>query len=186
MADRQQAAWSELQDAQDPMGLYARTYRARVVAQSGDSEEVDVRPEDPRLPDMAKIPLRHGIPGLRVQVELGSYLLVGWDNGRPDKPFAALWNRDTHVVKLSLVADDISLTQRGATQAFVRGTDYRAAEDQLLSGLQRAFVSLAAACTPGVLGPLQPGLQQALVALQQFIAGASAAGGYLSPKLRGE
>lgn len=111
-ADRTLAAWSGMQDAQDPMGMYARTYRARVVAQADDSDLVDVRPDDPRLPDMAKIPLRHGVPGLRVQVAMGSYLLVGWDNGRPDMPFAALWNPDVHAIKVSVVTDLLNLGSR--------------------------------------------------------------------------
>lgn len=111
-ADRSLSAWSGLQDAQDPMGLYARTYRAKVVAQTADADQVDVRPDDARLPDMAKVPLRHGVPGLRVQVAIGSYLLVGWDDGRPDRPFAALWNPDVHAIKVSVVADLVNLGDR--------------------------------------------------------------------------
>lgn len=111
-ADRSLSAWSGLQDAQDPMGLYARTYRAKVVAQTDDADYVDVRPDDPRLPDMARVPLRHGVPGLRVQVAPGAYLLVGWDDGRPDRPFAALWNQDVHAIKVSMVADMVKLGDR--------------------------------------------------------------------------
>jgi hypothetical protein len=184
--DRAQAAWGALQSAQDPMGLYARMYRGKVVAQSDDADLVDVRPDDPRLPDMAKLPLRHGIPGLRVSVAMGSYLLVGWDDGRPDKAFAALWNRDVKVRKVSLVADEIHLGSRGASEALILGTSYRAAEDQLLSGLQQAFAMLAGAASAGPLAALQPGMQQAIAALTKFIAQASAARGYLSPKVTGE
>jgi hypothetical protein len=185
-ADRSLAAWTGMQDAQDPMGPYARIYRARVVAQADDADEVDVRPDDALLPDMAKIPLRHGIPGLRVQVALGSYVRVGWDDGRPDKPFAALWNGETHVIKLTLVADQIKLGSRTASEAMIRGTSYRAAEDSLFGQLQAALAAMAAACIAGPLTPLQPGLQTAILALQQFLTGSSAAGGYLSPKVAGE
>lgn len=94
----------------DPMIRYRCLYRCKVVGQSGDV--VDVRPYDASLPDMAKIPLRHGVPGLRVQVVPGSYLLVGWENGRPDKPFAALWNPDVHAIKVSVVADQVELGSR--------------------------------------------------------------------------
>ena len=186
MNDRSLAAWNGMQDAQDPMGAYARMYRAKVVAQSDDADQVDVRPDDSLLPDMAAIPLRHGIPGLRVQVALGSYLLVGWDNGRPDKPFAALWGPGVHVVKVSFVADQIKLGSRDAHEAFVLGTSYRAAEDAMLAGLQAAFSALAAACSAGPLGPLQPGMQAALATLQQFISAASSRSGFLSPKVFGE
>lgn len=185
-ADRSLAAWTGVQNAQDPMGLYARMYRGRVVAQSGDDEYVDVRPDDPRLPDMAKLPLRHGVPGLRVQVELGSYLLVGWDDGRPDKAFAALWNRDVHVLKMSLVNDELHLGSRGASEAFVLGTSYRQAEDELLSGLQAAFSMLAGACTSGPLGALNPGMNKAVSELAAFAGKAAAANGYKSRKVTGE
>jgi hypothetical protein len=185
-ADRAASAWAGMQSAQDPMGLYASMYRAKVLAQTDDTDLVDVRPEDPRLPDMMKIPLRHGVPGLRVKVTLGSYLLIGWDDGRPHQPFAALWNRDTHVEKISLVADDISLTKRGATEAFVCGTSYRAAEDAMLTKLLAAFTALSAACTGGPLGPLKPGMQLAQTAVQDFTIAAASAGGYLSTKVKAE
>jgi len=184
--DRTASAWGSMQAAQDPMGLYASMYRAKVLAQNGDADFVDVRPEDPRLPDMMKIPLRHGVPGLRVQVEIGSYLLIGWDDGQPNKPFAALWNRDTHAVRVSLVADQLNLGSRTATEAFIHGTSYRAAEDKLFAGLQQAFSLLAPLCSPvGPFGPLGPGVAQAIAALTAFQAQAAASGGFLSPQVRG-
>jgi hypothetical protein len=172
-----------MQDAQDPTGLYARMYRARVVAQSDDADLVDVRPDDPRLPDMAKLPLRHGVPGLRVSVAMGSYLLVGWDNGRPDKAFAALWNPDVHVIKVSFVADRVNLASRTATEGVVEGTSYRADEDQLFSGLLQGLMAMAAASSMGPTSPLQPGIQQAILALNTFTVKAAARQGYVSPKV---
>lgn len=183
---RTAAAWGSVQDAQDPMGLYASMYRAKVLAQDDDSDLVDLRPDDPRIPDMRKVQLRHGIPGLRVSVAMGSYLLVGWDDGQPNKPFAALWNRDTAVNKVSLVADQISLTKRGATEAFVRGTSKRTAEDAMLSGLAQGLTALASASAAGPLGPLQPGFQRALAAVQTYISQLAANNGYLSPRIKGE
>jgi hypothetical protein len=68
-------------------------YRARVVTQSADLRLVDVIPEDTRglVPPMSSVPLRHGIPGMTVAVAPGLNVLVGWENGRPNRPFAALW-----------------------------------------------------------------------------------------------
>jgi hypothetical protein len=185
-ADRTASAWVGMQAAQDPMGLYASMFRAKVLAQTDDEDYVDVRPDDSRLPDMMKIPLRHGIPGMRVKVTLGSYLLIGWDDGRPHQPFAALWNRDIHVERLSLPADQISLTQRGATEQFVRGSSYRASEDTLIDDLLGAFGAMVSSCSSGPLAPLQPGMVRAQASLTAFKTRASAAGGYLSSKLRGE
>jgi hypothetical protein len=183
--DRAAGAWIDLQNLQDPMGLYARMYRAKVVAQDDDTDEVDVRPDDPLLPDMAKIPLRHGIPGARVSVEMGSYILVGWDDGRPDHPFAALWNRDSHALKVSFNADRLNLGDRSATEAYVLGTSYRGDEDTMLQRLQRGLTAMHGACT-GTLSPLTPGVETCLQAVTTFIAQASAARGYLSPVVFGK
>lgn len=178
--DRAAGAWIALQNLQDPAGLYSRMYRAKVVAQDDDTDEVDVRPDDPSLPDMSKLPLRHGIPALRVSVELGSYVLVGWDDGRPDHPFAGLWTRGTVVRKLSIVSPDLRLGGRDATEAAVLGTSYRLAEDTMLGGLQAGLTTLVAAATSGPLVLLLPGLNACLTAVNQFIASAGTANAFLS------
>jgi hypothetical protein len=184
MSDRAHSAWRAMQAVQDPLGLYSRTYRARVVAQAENAEEVDVRPDDPRLPEMAKIPLRHGVPGLRVWVGLGSYLLVGWDDGRPDRAFAALWSSHTKIRRIAFVGDDIRLASLDADQAFVRGTAYRAAEDEMLAGLE-AGLSMMGSAAQGSMMALQPGIARALSAVQTFKAKAAAGAGFLSPKVKG-
>jgi hypothetical protein len=183
--DRAAGAWIDLQNLQDPMGLYARMYRAKVVAQSDDAETVDVRPDDPTLPDMANIPLRHGVPGARVSVAMGSYVLVGWDDGRPDHPFAGLWNRDSHVLKVSFLADRLNLGDRSATEAYVQGTSYRAAEDIMLTGLQEGLTSMQGACQ-GALAPLQASVTACLQAVVAFRGQASAANGFLSTGVFGK
>ena len=95
MSDRLKGPIQALARRSDPLALYARLYRARVLAQSGDLLRVDVSPEDPLLPPMSNIPLRHGIPGLTVSMAPGAILMVGWENSRPDLPFAALWANPT-------------------------------------------------------------------------------------------
>lgn len=180
--DRAAGAWIDLQNLQDPMGLYARMYRAKVVAQDDDTDEVDVRPDDPSLPDMAKIPLRHGIPGARVSVEMGSYVLVGWDDGRPDHPFAALWTQGTVVKKISLVSPDLRLGGRDAIEAVLLGTSYREAEDTMLADLQAGIATLVAAASSDPLQvTLLPGFAACQEAIAAFISVAAAAKGFLSP-----
>ena len=181
-SDRSQAAWDGLQSAQDPMGLYARMYRAKVVAQDDDSDQVDVRPDLPLLPDMAKISIRHGVPGLRVSVELGSYVLIGWDDGRPDRPFAALWTAGTKVKKASIVCPDLRLGGRGAHEHLIYGDSYRQAEDALLAGLQ-AGVSALQSAAQGPYMPLMPGVMTCLQAITTFQAAAAAARGFLSDEV---
>lgn len=78
----------------DPLLPFRSLYRARLVSQSGDLARVDVIPEetDGLLPPMSNVPLRTGTPGVSARVRPGAYLLVGWENGKPSRPFAALWS----------------------------------------------------------------------------------------------
>lgn len=79
---------------------YQALYRATVLKQAPNFR-LDIEPEDPRLPPMSNIPLRLGIPGAQVKLRLRDEkgarvgepikVLVGWENGQPDRPFCALW-----------------------------------------------------------------------------------------------
>jgi hypothetical protein len=66
---------------------YLGLYNAKVVSTDGGT--VDVVPDDARLSNMSKVPVRWGLPGATVQLTPGdSYVQVGWDAGDPAKPFA--------------------------------------------------------------------------------------------------
>lgn len=72
---------------------YLGMYRCRVVAQSLDLLSLDLAPDDPRLPQAGvTAPLRHGLPGCKVQVPSGVYVRLGWDGGDQSKPYCALWD----------------------------------------------------------------------------------------------
>lgn len=70
---------------------YHALYPARVVAQSG--QKVDLLADDLRIRGQGHqgIPLRHGLPGIEVTVPVGARVLLGFRNGDPAKPYAALW-----------------------------------------------------------------------------------------------
>lgn len=104
----------------DPMIRYRCLYRCKVVGQSGDT--VDVRPYDASLPDMARIPLRHGVPGLKVQVTPGCSVQVGFDDGRPDRPFAALWSTDAAAVRVVLEGTSVELGNAYPVDFAIKGT----------------------------------------------------------------
>ena len=163
--DRTKASFRALA-ALDPMIPYRVLYRAKVVAQDGDSDVVDVRPDDPDLPDMARIPLRHGAPGLRVAVPLGSYLLVGWDDGRPDKPFAALWSGGIVPAKVSIQGDQVKLGSNSASHPVPKGDNLKSA----LSVLSDAVATFgnAAASLHMEFSPAALELQAAITAFQQM------------------
>lgn len=71
---------------------YHALYPARVVAQSG--QLLDLQPDDERLPGVTGVPMRLGLPGVEVDVEPGSRVLLGFEGGDPSRPVATLWEAD--------------------------------------------------------------------------------------------
>lgn len=94
---------------------YSGVFRAKVLKQHPNRRRVDVQPEDPRLPAMSNIPLRVGVPGVEVVILPGHQVLVGFDNGWPDRPYATGWvpgDGGTVPAKLTLNAQ---VTELGGT-----------------------------------------------------------------------
>jgi hypothetical protein len=172
----------------DPLGRYSRMYRARVLAQSDNRLKVDVEPEDTLLPLMSNIPLRHGVPGLTVGVAAGAYVMIGWENGRPDLPFAFNWANPSEagagdargdsgkgggsVLDLAIVAGLLELGKRGeATEALPMFESYRKQElrvDALVLFFAQA-VSAALAATAPVPAPSKAAVAAALAQLNDAI-----------------
>ena len=146
--DRLKAAFLALARGADSFLDYRALYRARVTGQTGST--VDVAPVDERLPVMSKIPLRTGAPGLSFEVKAGAYVLIGFDNGRPDGAFACLFDYGDRAgstnaracATMSAVADVVELGDAGATQALIKGTAMLAD----LATLHTAIDVFAAAC----------------------------------------
>jgi hypothetical protein len=137
----------------EPMHAYRRLYRAKFIGQSADLQRVDVRPYDPSLPDMAGIELRHGIPGAKVQVSSGCTLQVGWDDGKPDKPFAALWSSDASATRIVFpVGTSLELGTDGATEAAMLGTKWKEFETRILQALS-SHIHAGVQTGGGVSGP---------------------------------
>lgn len=124
----------------DPMTRYGCIYRAKVTGQSSDLQRVSVRPFDGSLPSMADIPLRHGIPGAKVQVAPGCTIQVGWDDRRPDQPFAALWSADASALRVIFDCPSIELGTENATDFVAKGTTQT-------THLVAAFTAIATALT---------------------------------------
>jgi hypothetical protein len=92
---------------------YFALYRAEVVVQSADRSTVDVVPDDKRLPAMSKVPLKLSIPGATVVIGPGAGILVGWENGDPQKPHAFLFDKGATTLTLSIKATKIELGGEG-------------------------------------------------------------------------
>ena len=88
---------------------YLALYRGKVVQQAKGTNTLDVLPDDKRLPSMARVPMRHGVPGLTVTVPDGSSVLIGWENGDPSKPYCCLWEGAEATIQLTLNAGKIYL-----------------------------------------------------------------------------
>ena len=129
---------------------YRYLYRAKVIAQSaGNLDQVDVRPDDPAVPEMAGVPLRHGIPGVQAQVQPGCFVVVGWANGEPDAPFAALWEPGATVTKLIINGASIQLGGSSASKHPFHGEDLSLDLAKVLVEISADLVTVFAAASAG-------------------------------------
>lgn len=67
---------------------YSRLWSAVVDKQNADGT-VDVV-VDSKWGE-TQVPIRHGLPGMTVEIQQGQQILVGYENDDPKRPFAALW-----------------------------------------------------------------------------------------------
>ncbi len=83
---------------------YYSFYSGTIRKQSSDLTTVDIEPDNAALlgPGFQRVPLRHGLPGCKVQISNGSKIRIGWDDGNPQKPFAAIWNGEETVQKVQI------------------------------------------------------------------------------------
>ncbi len=81
---------------------YSRLYRARVSLQNSDGS-LQLVPDDEKVKGggLDKVPLRHGLPGLKVLLKPGARVMLGWDGGDPSDPFAALCDESTPFVSIA-------------------------------------------------------------------------------------
>ena len=72
--------------------LYHGTFACTVHGQN-DDDSLELLPDDERVRGngLSNVPIRHGVPGVRVRVVVGSRVLLGFENGDPRRPYAALW-----------------------------------------------------------------------------------------------
>jgi hypothetical protein len=82
--------------------IYQGQYACQVIAQGADGS-LDLMPDDIRLraQGLQAVPIRHGLPGCRVQVAPGEVVLLGFENGDPRLPYAALW-REGQVLSVEI------------------------------------------------------------------------------------
>lgn len=114
--DRLKEAFVRLARAAHPNIDRFALYEAKLLKQHANLRRVDVDPTDPRLGPISNIPLMVGVPGLEVVLTPGHMLLLGWRNGWPDQPYAALWEAapgGNTPVRLSFNASKVELGGSG-------------------------------------------------------------------------
>jgi hypothetical protein len=82
---------------------------------------------------------------------MGSYLLVGWDDGRPDRPFAALWTTGILPSKVSIQGEDIRLGSSGASHRVMKGDVYQKALNEFLAKFQSYISAIKSIADPSGL-----------------------------------
>lgn len=71
---------------------YSRMYPSKVLRQAGDGT-LELLPDNDKLrgSGLTRVPIRHGIPGLRVKVSSGVKVQLFFEGADPKLPAAALW-----------------------------------------------------------------------------------------------
>lgn len=79
---------------------YHALYPSRVLQQRADGT-LDLVPDSARVPSCQRVPYRT-LRGLSVEVTAGARVLLGYEEGDPSKPYAALWEiGDADVVRIN-------------------------------------------------------------------------------------
>lgn len=93
--------------ARDARLDFLARYPCTVLNDHGDMR-LDLDPDDPRIPPLSRVRLWLGLPGCTVKVRSGARVLLGFEGGDPDKPFAELFQIGS-VERLVVQADTVTL-----------------------------------------------------------------------------
>lgn len=107
-----------------PTPHYFGVYPFQLVKQTGFL--VEGLPQVEGLPPMSNVPLHVGVPGLEMQVSPGATILIGWQGGDPERPYAALWNKEATVASLTMNTLQTKLGGPGATEPLIKGNAFNA------------------------------------------------------------
>lgn len=81
--------------------LYA-FYPAEVAAQNDDGT-LEIKPLHKKLKGLSRVPIRYGVPGFRAKVRQGSLVLLGFEAGEPEHPYATAFQNDS-IEELTITA----------------------------------------------------------------------------------
>jgi len=145
---------------------FHRLWPARVVSQHADGT-LELYPDDERLRGMGgldKIKLRHGLPGVAVELVAGARVRVGFDAGDPKRPYAALFDEDSTRLDDLVVTAQTKAQILGPTVVVGGDSDYLA----LAAKVDAALIALSNTFTAWTPVPNDGGaaLKTLLITLQ--------------------
>lgn len=134
---------------------FLKLYPATVRAQNGDT--VDLDPDDASIKagGLQGVPLRHGLPGVTLELDVGRRpkVLLGFEGGDPTRPYAALWSA-VGTAKLG----SMLIVQNGTSFALISATWFAAgtagdaaAEAARLAALGAGNIALLVPVTAGIV-----------------------------------
>ncbi len=82
---------------------YTKLYPSVVTAQNADGT-LQLIPDNKKVQGTGhnNIKIRHGLPGVSVEVSAGARVRLGFENGKPSEPYASLWDTDAAFVTIHL------------------------------------------------------------------------------------
>lgn len=92
---------------------YSALYPSTVVSQAANGN-VEIKCDDSRIAGrgLTAIPIKHGIPGMTVEVQRGARVLLGFEAQDPGRPYVALWESGS-VTKLTLPNGTSAVARKG-------------------------------------------------------------------------
>jgi hypothetical protein len=85
-ASRRAQALAQLLAALDPGARFRGLFEYRIVSQAGDRLNLQPVRSRANLPDLARVPVRMGVPGVRAEHALGSQVLVAFLDADASRP----------------------------------------------------------------------------------------------------
>ncbi len=155
--DRLGAAFDQCVESALPSVDYAAWYNCQVVSQNADGS-VDLQPNVSYIPSQKNIQLLFPFPGVKITVQEGAQVLLGWSNGDPAYPVAALWAGGSpgDLQTLSIAAAQSVSIGANAVLAAARETDPISANAAMVSWMAAVVAAFAAATPPATVPPGPP------------------------------
>lgn len=130
-------------------------YEAKVISQSVDGSTVDVSPIDPRFAGTQRLELRHGIPGVTVQIVPGATIMMGFKSGDPSMAYVHSWNPGASLLSITLTdqaGDSIAIANGMVTVKAAGVQVIQASPTALALGLVGTLPLLPLGSTDAIFG----------------------------------